>query len=108
MASTHKEVFDSDLSTRVPTPVPGSERDVDIPTADGSTRAPSIIDGVNAEKESKVDGDAEKGDTAVDAVEPQYPEGARLIFIVVALVLSIFLVALDMVGGAPLVAIAAL
>lgn len=95
MPSTQKEVFDSDLSTRVPspvpTPVPGA--DADVATTGETTRSPSIIDGGNLEKGAEPNSEENAGEE-----EPKYPDGARLIFIVVALVLSIFLVALDMVS----------
>lgn len=56
-----------------------------------STATPSIID---AEKK----GDIESGDeaTAETTTADEYPHGAKLISIVVALVLSMFLIALDM------------
>ncbi|KAK5654929.1 hypothetical protein OQA88_6685 [Cercophora sp. LCS_1] len=65
----------------------------------GSTRAPSTI-----ELEKKAE-DTDSGSTkdepstptiSEEAEEDEYPHGAKLVFVVVALVLSIFLVALDM------------
>lgn len=62
-----------------------------------STRAPSTIVGPEPEIEKKdgdnTDQDAETVDTLPDS---EYPQGFRLAFIVIALVLSIFLVSLDM------------
>ncbi|KAK1764303.1 major facilitator superfamily domain-containing protein [Phialemonium atrogriseum] len=100
MASTNKEVFDSDLSTRVPTPAPVSEHEkADLSASGRTTRAPSTIDDPSIAKIQKdvgADGSSETVDGAVIDGEVAYPDGARLIFIIVALVLSIFLVALDM------------
>lgn len=72
----------------------------------GSTRAPSTAPDVDSEKRgiggNAIDDD-EKGDSKVEVPNPdevkleEYPTGPRLFSIVVALVLSIFLVALDMV-----------
>lgn len=73
-----------------------------------STRAPSTAPDVASDYDEKKDGagnvtDEGKGETRPTASEPtsssleEYPTGARLVFIVVALVLSVFLVSLDMV-----------
>lgn len=72
-----------------------------------STRAPSTAPDVASEYGEKKDGagnvtDEEKGDTGPTVSEPtpsipgEYPTGARLLFIVIALILSVFLVSLDM------------
>jgi hypothetical protein len=70
----------------------------ELPSSD-STRAPSAV--VDAEIEAKTEdvavGEAETFDPD-DLTNAEYPDGFRLVFIVIALVLSIFLVALDMVG----------
>lgn len=73
----------------------------------GSTRAPSTnhYDTDREEKQepmTEADVRTEKADTHFDKAEPEatstdYPTGARLLFIVVALVMSIFLISLDMV-----------
>lgn len=71
-----------------------------------STRAPSTAQDVEYEEKKDSTGSAtddEKGETqpagleSTEASTGEYPTGARLLFIVVALVLSIFLVSLDMV-----------
>ncbi|KAK3685144.1 major facilitator superfamily domain-containing protein [Podospora appendiculata] len=70
--------------------------------SDGSTRAPSTYDEKKKdgfETASTLAGELAVPVTGADAdadATTQYPEGATLIFIVVALVLSIFLVSLDM------------
>ncbi|KAG8160985.1 hypothetical protein KVR01_009249 [Diaporthe batatas] len=72
-----------------------------------STRAPSTAPDVASDYDEKKDSagnvtDEEKGETRPTVSEPaasspgEYPTGARLMFIVIALVLSIFLVSLDM------------
>lgn len=88
MASTNKEIFDSDLSTRVPTPTPASELDHATDVEASS---------VTKEKDGRIDNEPDT-DAATAEETIEYPEGARLIFVIVALVLSIFLVALDMVS----------
>lgn len=69
-----------------------------------STRAPSMTPDLEDERKN---GDVRSTEQKNDGVEtsPQekvaegeYPQGFRLIFIVVALVISMFLVALDMVS----------
>lgn len=70
-----------------------------------STRAPSTAPDVDYEKKEGTGNvtDEETGEARpaglelTDASSGDYPTGARLLFIVVALVLSIFLVSLDMV-----------
>jgi hypothetical protein len=82
--------------------VPPRDDDV-VPSTAASTIA------VDEEKLSKklditdneatdIDGTTSDGEGSVAATTADYPEGLRMVFIVVALVLSIFLVALDMVG----------
>lgn len=69
----------------------------------GSTRAPSeepnvFYPGKEAE-EASVDRPSDEAIPRPDAVTPdEYPTGARLFFIVFALVMSVFLVSLDMVS----------
>jgi hypothetical protein len=80
---------------------PRSEQS-DLNQSANSTRVPSTFE------DEKKTGDAsssdqEKADVEVSSVEDEaakgeYPTGSRLAFIVVALVISMFLVALDMVG----------
>lgn len=76
----------------------------------GSTRAPSTVPDLDYEKKrndtsSMTSDDERKKEPATeepnadDATTTEYPTGARLTFIVVALVLSIFLVSLDMVSS---------
>lgn len=80
-----------------------------------STRAPSTQPAMDAEKSDVEQSDVSAHKKSLDTPdEPmtaaedlagvqdpeEYPTGARLIFIVVALVLSIFLMALDMVSDA--------
>lgn len=70
-----------------------------------STRAPSTAPDVEYEKEERSGNviDEKKGKEgsaglkSTEASPGEYPTGARLLFIVIALVLSIFLVSLDMV-----------
>lgn len=71
-----------------------------------STRAPSTAPDVDYEEKKQGTGnvtDEETGEARPAGLVPteaspgDYPTGARLLFIVVALVLSIFLVSLDMV-----------
>lgn len=67
----------------------------------GSTTAPSKAPDVASEKgsdENTTNGEDERQEKSnQDAAEPdEYPTGARLVFIVLALVLSIFLVSLDL------------
>lgn len=73
---------------------------LDPKTEQGSTRAPSTAPDVADEKESgntttEYDERQEKPNPD-DAKPAEYPSGLRLFFIVVALVLSIFLVSLDL------------
>lgn len=99
-----REALDSDDEKRGFSNTKREESDLE----QGSTRAPSTAGRVDDEKkeandEKKVN---EKEEAVSDSEEPtvedpnpdEYPSGARLLFIVVALVLSIFLVALDMVS----------
>lgn len=71
-----------------------------------STRAPSTAPDVDYEEKKESTGNVTDEETgkagpagleATDASLAEYPTGARLLFIVIALVLSIFLVSLDMV-----------
>lgn len=73
----------------------------------GSTRAPSMaLDRIDYEKErSRAPSESDSHDektrhNAVANLEgepPEYPQGAKMVFIVIALIMSIFLVSLDMV-----------
>lgn len=71
-----------------------------------STRAPSTVPDIDYDEKKEGTGkttDEETGEARPVGLEPtqtnpgEYPTGARLLFIVIALVLSIFLVSLDMV-----------
>lgn len=73
-----------------------------------STRAPSTAPDIASDYEEKKDStdnvtDEETGEARPAGTEPtqaspgEYPTGARLVFIVIALILSVFLVSLDMV-----------
>jgi len=73
-----------------------------------STRAPSTAPDVTSDYDEKKDSagnatDEETGEARPAGSEPttaspgEYPTGARLLFIVIALILSVFLVSLDMV-----------
>lgn len=73
-----------------------------------STRAPSTAPDVTSDYDEKKDSagnvtDEEKGETqptvseAAPSSPGEYPTGARLMFIIIALILSVFLVSLDMV-----------
>ena len=71
-----------------------------------STRAPSTAPDVDYEEKKSGVGnvsDEETGRVQPASIEPteaspsEYPTGARLLFIVIALILSVFLVSLDMV-----------
>lgn len=75
-----------------------------------STRAPSTApDAVNGKEEETLENygkaidDDEKGNVPLGEADPdsEYPTGARLGFIVFALIMSIFLIALDMVNTIP-------
>ncbi|EFQ30668.1 major facilitator superfamily transporter [Colletotrichum graminicola M1.001] len=63
-----------------------------------STTSPSVLgDTVEKKEETGTATDEEAGSTQpTDATEAVYPTGIRLTFVIVALVLSVFLVALDM------------
>jgi hypothetical protein len=72
----------------------------------GSTRAPSTNFDTDLEEQKRRGNETATDDEAEKAAPPaeetpeapkEYPEGARLAFVVVALVLGIFLVALDLV-----------
>jgi len=85
----------------VAAPAPGTARNSAY-LSSGSTHAPSTM-GSTIDLEKKAEAETDSGSTKEelapvideeDAVE--YPKGATLAFIVVALVLSVFLVALDM------------
>jgi hypothetical protein len=73
-------------TTRAPTPV-GDETD--------HTRAATPVTVENEKKDPLADGSVK--DEPVGADEIEYPTGVAFAFIIVALVLSIFLVSLDMV-----------
>lgn len=110
MESLHHTLVDGETPRRPHAPSfldPKSEPASDMDQ--GSTRAPSTsADGTSEKKEiivTKSDYD-EKSELPLKegvpdhgVAEEEYPTGARLFFIVVALVLSIFLVALDMVSN---------
>lgn len=112
MASTHTLV-DGDKPTQLSPPSglldPKSEQS-DFEQA--STRAPSTAPDVeydekkespgNVTDEEKVDAQ-QTGPESAQAIPVEYPTGIRLVFIVIALVLSVFLVSLDMVRPATLV-----
>lgn len=106
MASTHTLV-DGEKPNQISTPSgfldPKSDQS-DFEQA--STRAPSTAPDVDSEEKKGSVGnvtDEETGETRPAGFEPteaslvEYPTGARLLFIVIALVMSIFLVSLDMV-----------
>lgn len=78
-------------STRTPSTIP-PDLDYEKKTEDSSS--------ITADDERKREADAEQ--PSPDEATTEYPTGARLIFIVIALVLSIFLVSLDMVRPNPL------
>ena len=72
-----------------------------LETEQGLIDAPSTTPGVASEKESSKnttdDGDeTQKTPSSDDAKSEEYPSGTRLVFVVLALVLSIFLVSLDL------------
>lgn len=74
---------------------------LDAKSEPGSTLAPSTPQDVAPEKESgknttKDDDESAEKPVADNATPGEYPSGVRLIFIVVALVLGIFLVSLDL------------
>ncbi|KAK2603369.1 hypothetical protein N8I77_009833 [Diaporthe amygdali] len=105
MASTHTLV-DGDKPTQLSPPSglldPKSEQS-DFEQA--STRAPSTAPDVEYDEKKESPGnvtDEEKGDAqktgteSAQAIPVEYPTGIRLVFIVIALVLSVFLVSLDM------------
>ena len=76
----------------------------DLEQAAGSTRAPSTLPDLEDEKKSAdaSSTDQEKGEAEIlakdEVAEVEYPTGFRLYFIVVSLVISMFLVSLDMVS----------
>lgn len=103
MASTHTLV---DGEKPLPTSSPSGFLEPKSEQSDfeqASTRAPSTAPDVDYEGKKESVGnvtDEENGEavqTQAEAKPVDYPTGLRLFFIVIALVLSIFLVSLDMV-----------
>ena len=92
-------------------------RDTEPPTSRASTlaedhvpesHAAEKLDEVDADKDAGLKDDLQKDEAQNDKpaadvlAEDEYPHGAKLLAIVVALILSIFLVALDLVRQTPL------
>ena len=77
------------------TPAPGVEGGISSPISSQSTLGYSHAphNGTQSEKVSK---ESERDTKSSEIEQPEYPHGFKLAFIIVALVLSIFLVALDM------------
>ena len=96
MSSTPHTLVDGEKSEHADNP------DLLDPKSDlGSTRAPSTAPDVLYEKEAgeniTTDSDENQEKPEADEVKPnEYPTGSRLVFIVLALVLAIFLVSLDL------------
>lgn len=97
MDSTTSTLADPDRSN-APTPFLDPEKHrAAAGLSDGSTRAPSTD--LELEKRDGGETDTETVDAlAQQQVEEEYPTGFRLAMIVVALILSVFLVSLDMVS----------
>ncbi|TPX12435.1 uncharacterized protein E0L32_006847 [Thyridium curvatum] len=99
MTSTRSSVvFSGDETTRAPTPNTLDEARLEkLESPRASPRASSPV-GPAADLKKESDGNSSdgEGDTARQQTEEEYPQGIRLAFIIVALVLSIFLIALDM------------
>lgn len=111
MASLNRSLVDGEKPERPQSPAlldPKSEQsDLD----QGSTRAPStapdVVDYEKKETSGIMTDDEETKETVPveeqraddEPKSEEYPAGTRLIFIVIALVLSVFLVALDMVSS---------
>jgi len=98
----------ADIMTATPALVDGEKSEhtsapglLDAKSDPGSTHAPSTPPDVASEKESgknttKDDDESPEKPVRDDATPGEYPSGLRLIFIIVALVLGIFLVSLDL------------
>lgn len=59
---------------------------------DGSPATPP------SEKENEIEVGPKEGETTEDSVTSEYPQGLRLFFLVLAIVFSVFLMALDQVS----------
>jgi hypothetical protein len=91
--------MDSTVSTRAPSPgaaAIGNEKEFDRSTAPTPRPLSPARESVKKEEDAGST-DMEGAAVAAPLAEGEYPEGIQLVFIVVALVLSIFLVSLDMV-----------
>jgi hypothetical protein len=91
---------DSPSGLKVPQAVVGT---ANVPSTTTSTLAGDDygLDKKDADHSPSEDGGEEKGKEEPDSEElsiDEYPSGIKLLFIVVALVMSIFLLALDMVS----------
>ena len=83
-----------------------SEKELRNPTVDDGSTSTQVPSTLGEGKEREKNEETETGNTSInkeDEVESikdaiEYPKGASLAFIIIAIILSIFLASLDMVG----------
>ncbi len=99
MTSTNTRL--SAESTRAPSAATAlaPEHEKEFETSRGPTPQPDLDSGDEKKRDDdRASTEAEEAvETTIPADESEYPDGARLAFVVVALVLSIFLFSLDLV-----------
>ena len=73
-----------------------------VPEADHTASSASTLAGDRAsipEKQADSGDETAKSEIGAEMSDDEYPKGVKMVFIVVALVLGIFLIALDMVSA---------